>query len=840
MRRTSTLLPGGTGLFILAFLFVQPLYGQFSDQRLINTQAAGANFVRAGDLNGDGYIDLVSASPDDNKIAWYRNLDGFGSFGSEEVISLEAMRVNSIHLADLDGDGDLDVLSASRDDNAVGWHANLGNGTFENRRIISTDLFVAMSVVAGDLDGDGDLDVISASRDDDKIAWYEHLDGSGTFGPQQVINTSSLRAFAVHTADLDGDGDLDILSASELDDKIAWYENLDGSGTFSTQYVITTDANSAHDVTAADIDGDGDLDVVSASAADHKIAWYRNTDGSGTFSGELVLTTDALFAHSVSVADVDVDGDLDVLSASINDSKLAWYPNLDGAGSFGVQRVISTSGSGATSIIAANLDGDEDPDVVSASMFDNKIAWYESFAGRGRVQFGFLNDVAFGATESHWPRSVHAADLDGDRDLDILSASFNDNKIAWYENVNGVFSDQRVITNAADGAQDVQAADIDGDGDLDVISASGYDNSIKWYENFDGNGSFDVLREVSTGANNAYAVNAADIDGDGDMDLVSASFDDDTIAWYENLDGNGLFGPLLLITKAAKGATDVVAADINGDGYIDVVSASSFDDKIAWYRNLDGSGTFGSQELITDDAELATSVHVADIDGDGDLDVMSASGGDDKIAWYENLDGLGVFSQGKVISLEAQRAFSVYAADLDVDGDLDVISASRDDNKIAWYENLDAGRFGAQQIISSSVLGARSVYAADLDNDGDPDVLSASQNDNRVAWYENFSIISTSLDAEDEVPVISHGVATSFFPNPAISSGNLKVAILHSQHVSIMMYDVQGREVARLFNGFLTSGEHVVPFRRSSLPTGMYLIRIQGEEFMQIVKIALL
>ncbi len=80
------------------------------------------------------------------------------------------------------------------------------------------------SVYTADLDGDGDMDVLSASSDDDKIAWYENMDGKGTFGPQQVITQSAVSPRSVYAADLDGDGDMDVLSAS-MDDKIAWYEN---------------------------------------------------------------------------------------------------------------------------------------------------------------------------------------------------------------------------------------------------------------------------------------------------------------------------------------------------------------------------------------------------------------------------------------------------------------------------------------------------------------------------------------------------------------------------------------------------------------------------------------
>ena len=95
------------------------------------------------------------------------------------------------------------------------------------------------------------------------------------FGGQQVVATSANGAISVYATDLDGDGDADVLSASELDNKIAWYENL-GGGTFGAQQVITTSAGWAQSVYATDLDGDGDADVLSASYADDKIAWYES------------------------------------------------------------------------------------------------------------------------------------------------------------------------------------------------------------------------------------------------------------------------------------------------------------------------------------------------------------------------------------------------------------------------------------------------------------------------------------------------------------------------------------------------------------------------------------
>jgi len=115
-----------------------------------------------------------------------------------------------------------------------------------------------------------------------------------------------------------------IQSSSFNDDKIDWYEN-NGSENF-TQHSITTDANDASSVYAVDADGDGDIDVLSASAIDNIIAWYEN-DGNENFTSHSI-TTDALGAWSVYAVDVDGDGDIDVLSASSDDSKIAWYENL--------------------------------------------------------------------------------------------------------------------------------------------------------------------------------------------------------------------------------------------------------------------------------------------------------------------------------------------------------------------------------------------------------------------------------------------------------------------------------------------------------------------------------
>jgi len=141
-----------------------------------------------------------------------------------------------------------------------------------HRNILQSETDSPACVYAADLDGDGDIDVLSASEDDNKIAWHEN-DGSGQFGSQQVISTSAYGSRSVYAADLDGDGDLDVLSVG--DDTIAWHEN-NGAGQFISQAVITNVAHSPQSVHAADLDGDGDMDVLSASFYEGMITWYEN------------------------------------------------------------------------------------------------------------------------------------------------------------------------------------------------------------------------------------------------------------------------------------------------------------------------------------------------------------------------------------------------------------------------------------------------------------------------------------------------------------------------------------------------------------------------------------
>jgi hypothetical protein len=280
---------------------------------------------------------------------------------------------------------------------------------------------------------------------------------------------------------------------------------------------------------------------------------------------------------------------------------------------------------------------------------------------------------------------------------------------------------------------DASVADLDGDGDLDLLATSYSKDKVYWYKNNGGAAPSFTRAEVGS-ANGPYSAQAADVDRDGDLDVVVASKNDDTIAWYKS---DGAATPSFTeqtITTSADGATFAYAADIDGDGDMDVLATSMNDDTIAWYKN-DGSQSF-TKQTITTSADVASRAEVVDLDQDGDVDVLAASENDDTIAWYKS-DGAATPSFTKqIISTSADGATDVRAADMDDDGDLDVLAVSKNDDTVAWYEN-DGSQTFTRQVITESADGARRVTPTDVDGDGDLDVITASDDDETMAWYEN-------------------------------------------------------------------------------------------------------
>ncbi|MCH8828478.1 MAG: VCBS repeat-containing protein [Planctomycetes bacterium] len=723
-------------------LTVVPFAAEFE----VTATADGARSITAADIDGDGDLDYLSASENDGTITWWENVAGDGSAFVRHDVTTFADGARSVVAADIDGDGDLDIVSASAIDDTIAWYENTaGDGSAWTKMEISIIADGARSVAVADIDGDGDLDVISASYEDDKIAWYENTAGDGSAWTEIVVTTSADGANSVVAADIDGDGDIDIVSASLLDDTISWYDNASGDGLAFSTTAISTTSTGASSVFAADIDGDGDIDIVSAASGDDTVSWHENNGAATPTFTERVVNILADGVNQVIVADVDSDGDMDILSASPLDDTISWFEN-DGDlfDPVFTARTISTAADGAYSVVAADIDGDGDIDVASASGLDDKLALYENETIHRGALFAAPVTLSSAADGAY---SVVIGDIDGDGDLDIVASSVYDNTIRWYENdgdpTTPSFTERIVTTTMLNGPRQIHLADVDNDGNLDVVSASAVNNTVEWWWNTAGDGSAWTGFTVHTGAMAVRAVFSADIDGDGDLDLLSASSGDNTIRWYESGVGTVPSFTTRIIATDVTGVRTIVAGDVDGDGDIDVITASYDDDRVLWYENIDGDGTVWARRILTSSADGARSVAVADVDGDGDLDILSASTYDHSIRWFENDGAANPLFAVHVLSSGEQGAQYVNAVDFDNDGDVDIISVAEfpdltDVSRIAWFENDGA----ADPSFTRSTIDTKNdrpvtVDTGDLDGDGDPDVVSASIFDDSVLFYRN-------------------------------------------------------------------------------------------------------
>ncbi len=337
-------------------------------------------------------------------------------------------------------------------------------------------------------------------------------------------------------------------------------------------------------------------------------------------------------------------------------------------------------------------------------------------------------------------------DIDGDGDSDVLAAiAAGNGEIRWWENVDGLGVTwlNHEVDISIDGARSVSTADIDGDGDADVLGAALYDDEISWWENVDGTGESWIKHVLHADYDGAYSVHAADIDGDGDADALGAAFYDDEIFWWENVDGSGVIWSKHTVDTKPDGAFYIHSEDMDADGDADVLGAVYSDDEITWWENVDGFGEIWVEHLIAGDLDRPNSLYTADIDGDGDADVLGAGFGGEILCW-KNVDGSGETWSKHLIDGYFETAQSVYSGDLDGDGDEDVLGASFNNDEISWWENTDGlGEIWIKHIVDRNFDHPSCAHSADIDGDGDEDVLGAGRWENQISWWDLNSFLST-------------------------------------------------------------------------------------------------
>ncbi len=753
--------------------------------RDLDSDAEGVTSLAAADVDRDGDMDLVAALADLDTVAWYENDGSAIPLWTQRVISSSAGGARAVHPVDLDRDGDVDVVAALEDDDAIVWYESSGTSPLTwTAHTIEDEAYNAKLVSTGDPDGDGDLDVLAgyyddvASPNEGRLVWYEY-DGTTPWYEREVYGAGAFDPHSAYPSDLNGDGQLDVVSGafSATEDEVRWHRN-DGSWTFTTKS-ITSGADRPESVVVADMNRDGLPDVVSASYDDDKIAWYENGGGSDPTWTSRTISSTADGARSVYVADIDADGDPDVLIASELDDDVAWHVN-DGAAPPGWSATtISSVADGARTALVADLDGDGDADYVSGSDGDDRLTWYRNLRIHGSAHFPSRTGID---TAFHGAKSVGTADFDRDGFIDVVGAGVDSaGSIAWWESRldDTVCPPDCWSTHDVDSSLAWQAAhpaDLDGDGDTDVVGASPTDDTVTWWENTGPCGGSGgscpnwTERDLSTSFDGAWAIDAADFDGDGLMDVVGVADNSENsnsdLSWWWNEGGSPLSWTETVVDSELDGARSVRTGDVDGDGLVDIVVAVSGDGEVAWYENQADSvscpPTCWATSSVISSFTGATGVDAADVDGDGDIDVLGAGAGTgaNVVAWWENVNGVGTVWSEHAVATDFAEAWFVRSGDLDGDGDLDVVAVAKGMATVAWWENTGPceGLGGAcsdwvADEFASDFVAPWAAVPADIDRDGRLDIVAAASDSDEVAWWEGrggqFTYSTTNTAPDD-------------------------------------------------------------------------------------------
>ena len=694
--------------------------GEFAPPEMITTNCHSCRSVDVADMDGDGLVDVVGAAFGYDTVTWHKNT-GYGSFiASSEVNGGPLIEPSSIVTADIDNDGRRDVLSVSTAYNSIVWFRNTATGYSLRweKKTITTSISMPECVFAADLNNDGLVDVLTVSLD--AVLWYAN-EGDGVFSEPHTISTAVYWWSAIYAADLNRDGWTDVIVS--WDRALAWYTN-QGNGTFSSQILIYGYAVGPYSIHVVDVDDDGWEDILLGMGNIDTVALFHN-EGCGNFSAPITISSVVDGVLWVNAADVDNDGRLDVVCASQNDRTIGWFQQQEN-GEFSRRQVIAVLDYRLHVASLADLNADGHIDIATADR--NAVLWIQN-DGAG----SFLPPTAF-LGNLREANSLAVADFNGDNRLDIVGTSSKDDEIVWYSNQGpGTFAEEEFITQASGGVKSVYAADIDNDGLLDILSASYDTHDIAWFRNL-GAGVFSSRNRLTSAVDHPIAIIAADLNSDNLLDILVATLGDRKVVWYKNQGSLG-FSSEFIVSEREISPLSIVAADVNQDGRMDIVSGACSHTNIVWFRN-EGLDVFTGPLTIAATGACAIGVVVADLDDDGWPDVVAATGQANEIVWYRN-GGNGSFPESRVLTNNAMNAQAVHVSDLDNDGRLDVLSASSIDDKIAWYRNEGSGNFSEELIIAALTRPIQSIHVADVNFDGLPDVVSGGPDNKGLAWHRN-------------------------------------------------------------------------------------------------------
>jgi len=735
-------------------------------RQVIATSVIFTNSFDVADIDGDGDLDILAGSQEDESLSWYENQRN-GSFGSHFVRDVGDILV--LEIADVDSDGDLDFLvahSLDRYDNVLALLDNDGSNNYTYSEIFDSNDYIR-TVVAAEIDLNSPLEILTGSS-----LWQRTEEGDyDGYGLNFNIAPGSI----LSVADFDADGDLDVLPTSLYRDSVYWFEN-NGTGLFEfnfnnfASHVAQSVADAAL-VVPGDIDGDGDIDVVVAGEGG--VYWHPNvsSDGSVTSSETKVAESSDSIVDIEFVREGDISGSLAVefqisgSAAYLEDYTVEGSTSFDGS----IGSISFSAGEGSAALMLSPVT---DSVFEGNEIFELTLTEGSDYVVRGssNVIVQMFDPADFGDAPAPYHSSFtklgaqHNAVgpmLGDSRDIDTDGQPNNEatgDDLSNVNDENGV-SFQPLYIGKANATAEVTVSNVEAGAKLDAWIDFDQDGTWSGAQEHIA-ASLPVLNGVTTidfavpsdsvsGTTFArFRLSTVGSLGPGGL-AMDGEVEDYAIEINPAAPGTGVYSsPKLLDTRATHAnLRDHSVADFDHDGDLDVITATS--SEMIWYRNI-GAGDY-REHVLSEVPPYISELNVADLDGDGDTDIAISESG--SIAWYENHENQ-TLTKHSLIDLaaitrlgDAYSGLAIRIADLDSDGDLDLVSGVENtfgfgamNGRVYWHENDGAGMFTTHYIDGFGV--ARNEYlfdmeldVVDLDQDGDSDIVVTAATE--IIWYEN-------------------------------------------------------------------------------------------------------
>jgi len=634
--------------------------------------------------------------------------------GPPETVDPNFVGARIIDVLDWDQEGKLDIVGGAFDGRDLSVWRNQEFGWVEQTIPFAhpvTDLDV------GDVDGDGTTDFVYSAGDssgsDDRIGVV--LNRASTL--RVPIDNTLDQPICITLFDPDNDGDLDAASCELGSGQVSLHINK-GDGESWINGSIATPGGPPIDAVASDIDLDGDQDlvIVTYTQTFTNLVWLENRlDEPSTSWLVHDIDSDVPAGIAVDSGDIDGDGQDEIVFGAINMPLLAFYDRPPVITDAWTQTVIQSSYAVAD-VDLRDLDQDGDLDVLATRWSPNGDLRYWQNDGAG----AFIEQDLGGDYQT--PRATATADFDLDGDLDFAVAGGNSNVVDTIEN-----QTIRSSVRFEDAQGDFRGSafpiafgmtDLDGDGDIDVVSYDS-DERLRYRDNMNDPGT--LLQATSAVLNDPQAFALADMDNDGDVDVVLGL--DDGLEWLEN-NGFGNQFSRNTLNNTSNNISDVLIIDLNLDGDLDVIAFDSVTNDLYWWRNLGDAMSF-FRNTIRSSLSTYRDVAAVDLDADTQPELILASDGSMK-ALTRIADT--VFSEETIASRDTNH---IVTGDFDVDGDIDVIGQTSE--SIYLYRNNDNGIW--TWIVTSFEDQIQTLHAIDIDRDGDLDIFGGRSAG--AIWLEN-------------------------------------------------------------------------------------------------------